>query len=61
MSSKMLWGPVHTLESMAVKAAELLKVIEVEFLLVTLSEKGMALFQSRWAGFSPEIACTGSL
>lgn len=37
-------GPCPSLEVMAAKAAELLKIIEVEFLLVTLSEKGMALF-----------------
>jgi rfaE bifunctional protein kinase chain/domain len=37
-------GPCPSLENMAVKAAELLKIIDVEFLLVTLSDKGMALF-----------------
>lgn len=37
-------GPCPSLDKMAVKAAELLKIIEVEFLLVTLSDKGMALF-----------------
>jgi rfaE bifunctional protein kinase chain/domain len=37
-------GPCPTLDVMAVKAAELLKTIEVSFLLVTLSDKGMALF-----------------
>jgi rfaE bifunctional protein kinase chain/domain len=37
-------GPCPSLETMAVKAADLLKIIEVEFLLVTLSDKGMALF-----------------
>ena len=37
-------GPCASLEVMAVKAAELLKIIEVEALLVTLSDKGMALF-----------------
>ncbi|MEA1889055.1 MAG: D-glycero-beta-D-manno-heptose-7-phosphate kinase [Pseudomonadota bacterium] len=37
-------GPCPTLENMAVKAAELLRIIEVSYLLVTLSDKGMALF-----------------
>jgi len=37
-------GPCTSLDDMAVKAAELLKIIEVEYLLVTLSDKGMALF-----------------
>ncbi|MFW2440901.1 MAG: D-glycero-beta-D-manno-heptose-7-phosphate kinase [Arenicellales bacterium] len=37
-------GPCPSLENMAVKAAELLKIIEVSYLLVTLSDKGMALF-----------------
>lgn len=37
-------GPCPSLETMAVKAADLLKIIKVEFLLVTLSDKGMALF-----------------
>ncbi len=37
-------GPCPSLENMAVKAAELLKTIEVSNLLVTLSDKGMALF-----------------
>ena len=37
-------GPCTSLDDMALKAAELLKIIEVEYLLVTLSDKGMALF-----------------
>lgn len=37
-------GPCTSLDDMAVKAAELLKIIEVGYLLVTLSDKGMALF-----------------
>ena len=37
-------GPCPSLDIMAVKAAELLKTIEVSYLLVTLSDKGMALF-----------------
>lgn len=37
-------GPCASLESMAIKAAELLKSIDVDALLVTLSDKGMALF-----------------
>ena len=37
-------GPCTSLDDMAVKAAELLKIVEVEYLLVTLSDKGMALF-----------------
>jgi len=37
-------GPCPSLENMAVKAAELLKTIEVSYLLVTLSDKGMVLF-----------------
>lgn len=37
-------GPCPTLDVMAVKAAELLKTIDVSNLLVTLSDKGMALF-----------------
>ena len=39
-------GPCASLDDMAIKAAELLKIIEVEFLLITLSEKGMALFNN---------------
>ena len=39
-------GPCSSLDDMAIKAAELLKIIEVEFLLITLSEKGMALFNN---------------
>ena len=37
-------GPCTSLDEMAVKASELLKIIEVGYLLVTLSDKGMALF-----------------
>ncbi len=37
-------GPCPTLEIMAEKAIELLKIIDVPNLLVTLSDKGMALF-----------------
>jgi rfaE bifunctional protein kinase chain/domain len=37
-------GPCTSLENMAVKAAELLKIIEVDALLITLSDQGMALF-----------------
>jgi len=37
-------GPCPSLENMASKAAELLQEIEVKYLLITLSEKGMALF-----------------
>jgi rfaE bifunctional protein kinase chain/domain len=37
-------GPCASIEVMAVKAAELLKTIEVDALLITLSDKGMALF-----------------
>jgi rfaE bifunctional protein kinase chain/domain len=37
-------GPCASLEVMAVKAAELLKAIDVDTLLITLSDKGMALF-----------------
>ena len=39
-------GPCSSLDDMAIKAAELLKIIEVEYLLITLSEKGMALFNN---------------
>lgn len=39
-------GPCSSLDDMAIKAAELLKMIGVEFLLITLSEKGMALFNN---------------
>lgn len=39
-------GPCSSLDDMAIKAAELLKIIEVEFLLITLSDKGMALFNN---------------
>ena len=37
-------GPCSSLENMAIKASELLKTIDVESLLITLSDKGMALF-----------------
>lgn len=37
-------GPCSSLDHMAVKAAELLKSIDVQYLLITLSDKGMALF-----------------
>lgn len=37
-------GPCASLDVMAVKAAELLKAIDVDTLLITLSDKGMALF-----------------
>ena len=44
-------GPCPTLENMAIKAAELLKTIEVDALLITLSDKGMALFNKDGLAF----------